>query len=375
MSSLSPLSDDLEIHALSELSPRSIAWLWPQRLALGKPALLEGDPGLGKTFVALDLCARLSTGRPFPDGSPSPGPAASLILNGEDNDEDTIYPRLRALGADLTRIFVVHGGSAGTREPLRIPSQVDLLERALTRTRARLVVMDPVVAFLDPGVLTGSDASVRRALAPLARVAESRQSAVLLHRHLTKVGGRRAIYRGLGSIGFQGVCRSSWLVARDPKQPDCCVLAQVKNNLAPPQPSLAFAIRHEPPELCWLGPNVWSADQLVAAASAVAYPTPCRDRACEFLAGFLAKGPRTSREIWAAAQEQGLARRTLFRARRELQIRPLRVWVEGKSLCYWLLPSQQLPESVPPEAAPPDLEPWLAPLRERFPPSTPLDEL
>lgn len=102
---------------------------------------------------------------------------------------------------------------------------------------------------------------------------------------------------------------------------------------------------------------------------------PARDRAREFLVEFLAGGPRTSREIWTAALEQGLARRTLFRARRELQVRPVRVWVEGKPLCYWLLPGQQLPASVPPEAVPPDLEPWLAPLRERFPPSTPLDEL
>src|SRR5262249_37843038 len=258
MSAFSPNDDVLEVRALSELAPRPIPWLWPHRLALGKPALLEGDPGLGKSFVALDLCARLSTGRPFPDDSPSPGPAAALILNGEDNDEDTIYPRLQALGADLRRLFVVHRRSAGTREPLRLPSQIDLLDRALARTQARLVVIDPIVAFLDPGVLMGSDASVRRALAPLAEVAERNQGGLLLHRHLTKGGGGRAIYRGIGSIGFQGACRSSWLIARDPQQPDRCVLAQVKNTLAPPQPSLAYTIRHDPPELCWHGVSLWS---------------------------------------------------------------------------------------------------------------------
>lgn len=102
---------------------------------------------------------------------------------------------------------------------------------------------------------------------------------------------------------------------------------------------------------------------------------PARDRAREFLAEFLAQGPRTSREIWAAALEQGLARRTLFRARSALEVRAVRVWVGGKLFNYWLLPGQQLPETVPPEAAPPDLEEWLAPLREQFPPSTPLDEL
>src|SRR5205807_7687569 len=88
------------------LSPRDITWLWPFRLGEGKLSVLEGDPGLGKSLLALDLCARLSTGRPWPDGKPGPGPAASIYLSGEDGDEDTIVPRLLALGADLGRVHV-----------------------------------------------------------------------------------------------------------------------------------------------------------------------------------------------------------------------------------------------------------------------------
>src|SRR5436305_5388113 len=95
--------DDLpsRLRPASQLAPGPVSWLWPGRLALGKLAILDGDPGLGKSLSTLDLCARLSTGRPFPDGSPGPGPANSLILNGEDGAEDTIVPRLQALGADL----------------------------------------------------------------------------------------------------------------------------------------------------------------------------------------------------------------------------------------------------------------------------------
>src|SRR5262245_24706655 len=87
----------------SQLAARSLDWLWPDRLAFGKLAMLDGDPGLGKSLLALDLCARLSTGRPLPDGTPCPGPVSSIIVNGEDGAEDTIRPRLQALGADPAR--------------------------------------------------------------------------------------------------------------------------------------------------------------------------------------------------------------------------------------------------------------------------------
>src|SRR5215207_6178180 len=84
----------------SRFTPHCVHWLWPGRLAAGKLAILDGDPGVGKSFLTLDLCARLSTGRPFPDGRPGPGPANSLVLSGEDGADDTLIPRLRALGAD-----------------------------------------------------------------------------------------------------------------------------------------------------------------------------------------------------------------------------------------------------------------------------------
>src|SRR5205085_5650659 len=93
--------------SVSALTARPVAWLWPGRLALGKLAMLDGDPGLGKSYLALDLCARLSTGRPFPDGGEAGCPGSSLVLNVEDSEADTVRPRLQALGADLDRVFLV----------------------------------------------------------------------------------------------------------------------------------------------------------------------------------------------------------------------------------------------------------------------------
>jgi len=366
----------MHLRTISSLTPRPLTWLWPKRLALGKLAMLDGDPGLGKSLLALDLCARLSTGRPFPDGSPGPGPSAAIILNAEDSEQDTTLPRLQALGADLKRLFVLHPED-DPGQLLRLPGQTALLDDALKRTEARLVVLDPIMAFLDATVCSNSDQGVRRALLPLLALAEKHSCAMLMHRHLNKQGGGRSLYRGNGSIGFLGVCRFGWLLARDPLQPEQRVLAQVKNNLSGPQASLSFVV--EAPDatsaqIRWLGPSPFSADELLAAEGNAPAKTAC-DQAHDFLADFLADGPRTSREIWVAAQEEGLSERTLYRARKQLQVRIKRVQLGTTRLHYWLLPHQQLSTMQPAGTVVPDLEQWLAPLRERYPPSTPLDDV
>src|SRR5437763_9754017 len=206
----------MQVQRVSELTAEPISWLWRWRLALGKLTLLDGDPGLGKSLIALDLCARLSTGRPMPDGSDGLAPSNVLILESEDGPSDTVLPRLQALGADLDRVFVLRRGEQD--ELPRLPGQSAALEAVVAETKARLLVIDPVVAFLERGVLTNSDQSVRRALLPLAQLAEGHLCAVLLLRHLNKRGGR-ALYRGGGSIGFQGACRTAWLLAEAPDPP------------------------------------------------------------------------------------------------------------------------------------------------------------
>jgi hypothetical protein len=367
----------MKLRSIDQLTPRPRAWLWPGRLALGELALLEGDPGLGKSLLALDLCARLSTGHPCPDGSPGPGTGTALVLNAEDDNDNTVRSRLLALGADPGRVFVLDL-EGDLDEPIRFPSGAAALDEVLARTGARLVVIDPVLAFLDPDVNTANDPSVRRALRPLARLAAKYGCVILLILHLNKNGRGKAAYRGLDSIAFLAVCRSAWLVAADPLLPPRVVLAQVKNNRAAPQPSLAcevVAAGGAAPTLAWHGPCDWTANQLLAASPTAPPRLSQADRAREFLAAFLAAGPRTSRELWAAAQEQGLAERTIERAKHDLGIRSVWVTTQGTPVSFWLLPGQSLPPAVPPETAPPDLEKWLGPLRERFPPSTPLDDL
>ena len=261
--------------------------------------MLDGDPGLGKSFLTLDLCARLSTGRPMPDGSLGPGLGNALILNAEDSEQDTIRPRLMALGGDLDRIFVLRCGE-DPGELLRLPAHTAMLEEALRQTQARLVVLDPIIAFLDRSVCYQSDQSVRTALQPLSALAHKAACVMILVRHLNKKLGGRSLYRGGGSIGFLGACRSGWLVGIDPAQPGQRLLAQVKNSLGPPQSSLVYALEGEagaPPRLNWRGTSPLSADELLAGVAEGGRRRRPHEVAADFLAEFLGEKPRTSREI------------------------------------------------------------------------------
>src|SRR5690349_12341062 len=103
MSSSPGIDLSTRLRPVSDLALRSVEWLWPGRLPLGKLAIFEGDPGLGKSVVTLELCARLSAARPLPDGSQGPGAVSSVVLSNEDNAEDTVHPRLRHFGADRGR--------------------------------------------------------------------------------------------------------------------------------------------------------------------------------------------------------------------------------------------------------------------------------
>jgi hypothetical protein len=300
----------MSLKPANQVVAQAVSWLWRDRIPLGKLAILDGDPDLGKSLIALDLCARLSTGRPFPDGRPGPGPANALVLSAEDSADDTIVPRLRRAGADLQRVFVWQREGDDEVWPWRFPADTARLDDALARTDARLAVLDPVMAFLDDSVVSATDQSVRRALSPLMQLAEKRRCAVLLQRHLNKQGGRRALYRGLGSIAFVAACRFAMLVGRDPLEPGRCVLAQVRASLAGPQPSLAYELTADGglPAVSWMGTSTVSADELLAGDAAEG---KTRDRATAFLEQFLAGGPEGGPGGADSAAGQGQPRRPL----------------------------------------------------------------
>ena len=232
---------------LSEVEPEQVEWLWPGRLPLGKLAVLDGDPGLGKSALTLDLAARVSAGLELPDGSRC-GPAGVVLLSAEDGLEDTIRPRLDAAGADTERIVALSMIGVGTRAErlVSLTQDLDAIEAAIRRVGAALVVIDPLMAFLTGKTDSHKDQDIRRALAPLAALAERTGAAVLIVRHLNKSAGGNALYRGGGSIGIIGAARAGLVVAPDPEDPERRILAANKHNLSGAAPSLVFRVEAAP---------------------------------------------------------------------------------------------------------------------------------
>ncbi|MBY0514312.1 MAG: AAA family ATPase, partial [Gemmataceae bacterium] len=161
----------------SAVAPVPLPWLWPGYLPRGMLALLDGDPEQGKSLLTLDLAARLGTGRPLPDGSAGPpSPVTTVLLSAEDDPAATIRPRAEAAGADLDRLLVPTLAGPVPQFPRDLPD----LEAVVTAAGAGFVVVDPLMAFLPPGVAVNLDQCVRQVLTPLAALAARTTATVLL---------------------------------------------------------------------------------------------------------------------------------------------------------------------------------------------------
>jgi AAA domain len=275
--------------SIADSPTTAVSWLWSRRIPHGTLSLLDGDPGLGKTALALELAARVSIGFALPDDPEPPWPPAGVVLvNAEDSIATTIRPRLEAAGADLTRIVAFDLNHI----PI-LPDGLPLLREALLDTHASLLIIDPVLAVLSASIDAYRDHDVRRFLHPLAALAEETNVAVLLVRHLTKQSGPKALYRGGGAIAFSGAARSVLLVAPDPDAPDSTrVLAPIKNNLSPMASALSFTLEPTPSSfrIAFTGPSQLRADQLVAPPHDDDDPDAV-SFAVSFLRDLLASGP------------------------------------------------------------------------------------
>ena len=336
---------------ISEVEREKVAWLWPGRIALGKLTILDGDPGLGKSTLVYDLAARITSGRPLPTGEPSER-GGVMILSTEDGLGDTIRPRLEAAGADLSRCLAVQtlpAESEGDSERVPIiPDDLPLLAHAARRVEARLLIIDPLMAHLGPKTNAYKDADVRRALAPLSRFAEAHGLAVVVIRHLNKMSGGSPLYRGGGSIGLIGAARSGLLVGRDPMDEGRLVLASVKSNLARKPDSLAFrvvssAADADVPVVEWEGACELSAADLLGSSSN-GRERSATEEAEAWLEAVLAESPFPAAKVYDLAEEAGIAKRTLKRAKRSLGVVAERVVGLGSG-GYWVW---ALPEATGP---------------------------
>lgn len=325
---------------LDTVEPEDVEWLWPGRLPYGKLWLLDGDPGLGKSFLTLEIAARVTMGLPLPGGPPN-DPADVVLVSLEDGLGDTIRPRAEAMGADLSRLHAITSvtDSNGDERPPRLPDDVPLIRELVERTGARLVIIDPLTAYLDGKADTHKDADIRRALLPLGTLANELGVVVLVVRHLTKRRGGLAILAGGGSIGIIGAARGGLMLFEDPDDPERRVLAVSKNNLAKKAPSLTFTIADEGhgAVVRWLGENAHTANSLVAAGA------DDEDRgalaeAVEWLREYLKDGEKPKAEITKAARGTGIATRTLERAKEHLHVTHERRGFGPGSFVAWALP-------------------------------------
>jgi hypothetical protein len=255
---------------LSNVVPEKVEWLWPGRIPYGKVSIIDGDPGQGKSALTIDLCARITRGRDWPDGGGC-DPGGAVICSAEDGLADTIRPRLDAAGGDPTKVLALATVPlpGDSERMIEIPADLDLLREAIRQVDARLLIIDPLMAFLPPEADAHKDQHVRRALSPLAKMAESTGCAVVVVRHLNK-GGGAVLYRGGGSVGIIGAARSGMLVAPHPEDDDLRVLAPTKNNLAAHAPTLTFCMREASNGAVRVE---WRGETTLTAEAALAGPT------------------------------------------------------------------------------------------------------
>ena len=191
---------------LSSVQEQRVDWLWPNCIPRGAVSILDGDPGLGKSLLALEIAARVSCGRPLPGELAASAPAGVVLLSAEDSLSHVIKPRLRAAGADLSRILAVPytPSSPGEETFSKLPADLPVLERAIARVGAKLAILDVLACYIPITLSMQRDQDVRLALAPLAEMADRLQVACLLLRHLNKDASKSTLYRGGGSIRHRG---------------------------------------------------------------------------------------------------------------------------------------------------------------------------
>jgi hypothetical protein len=353
---------------LSDIAPEKIEWLWPGRIAVGKLTLIAGEPGLGKSQTTLFVAAAVTTGERWPDDSGAAPLGSVIILSAEDGLADTTRPRFDAAGGDASRVGVIravettdaHGSVRGS---FNLAADLVLLEaEIIKRGDVRLVIIDPVSSYMGK-TDSHKNADVRSVLEPIGEMAERLRVAVLAITHLSK-GDGKAINRFIGSIAFVAAARAAFTVVADAEDDAGLrrLFLQVKNNIAPPAPGLAFRLeqREVAPgiigsSLAWDStPVTMTADQALGGGGDDGGHT-AKDDAADFLCDVLAAGPLPAKDIERLAAEAGLlgngkpiGQTKAFRlARKDLGIVPARTGGLGSGGQWvWALPTPKMPSNT-----------------------------
>lgn len=336
----SSLKDGPVLIRLSDVQPEDIEWFWPGRLAAGKLSLWIGDPGVGKSTVAIDAVCRISQGAEWPDGEKAPL-GSVILLASEDGLADTIRPRVDAHNGDASRIQALRAVRTDKGErPFSLDRDLQQLEAAIQEIGdVKAILIDALSDYLG-NKNTWKDTEIRSVLVPLKNLAEKYGIAVIGIVHLSKNEERKALYRALGSIGFVALARTVFAFGTD-NDPERRIMACAKSNLGPFPPALAFSIV----EKTGRGVVEWESEPIDAdadsllSASKSSRPTRKRETAEEFLRNILANGEVAQKEILQSAKEWDISETTLQRAKKKLGVKSRHDGQPGEEGCWlWSSP-------------------------------------
>ena len=322
-----PKKDSVKIIRMSDVELTPVEWLWKPYLPFGKLSVLQGNPGEGKTYFAMHLAAACTNGKLLPNMERME-PFNVIYQTAEDGLGDTVKPRLIEAGADLDRVLVIDDSE------VQLTLSDERIEKAIVENNARLVIIDPIQAYLGADVDMNRANEVRPIFMRLGQVAQRTGCAILLIGHLNKAAGMQSLQRGLGSIDIAAAVRSVMFIGKLKHDPTMRILTHEKSSLAPPGASLAFSLGDEG-GFRWVGEYDITADEMLSGIE------PQREtktqQAKDLICALLAGGKQVlSEDIDKAALDKGIPSRTVRDAKRELGDALKSKIVEGRKKVFWM---------------------------------------
>ena len=319
--------ETVKIIRMSDVELTPVEWLWKPYLPFGKLSVLQGNPGEGKTYFAMHLAAACTNGKLLPNMERME-PFNVIYQTAEDGLGDTVKPRLIEAGADLDRVLVIDDSE------MQLTLSDERIEKAIIENNARLVIIDPIQAYLGADVDMNRANEVRPIFMRLGQVAQRTGCAILLIGHLNKAAGMQSLQRGLGSIDIAAAVRSVMFIGKLKHDPTMRILTHEKSSLAPPGASLAFSLGDEG-GFRWVGEYDITADEMLSGIE------PQREtktqQAKDLICALLAGGKQAlSEDIDKAALERGIPGRTVRDAKRELGDALKSKIVEGRKKVFWM---------------------------------------
>ena len=296
---------------MSDVEQTEVYWLWYPYIPFGKLTIIQGNPGEGKTFFAMQLAAACTNRKYLPQMEPIE-PFNMIFQTAEDGLGDTVKPRLLSAEADLERVLVIDDSD----DPLTLADE--RIANAIRENQAKLVIIDPLQAFLGANVDMNRANEVRPIFRKLADVAQATECAIVMIGHLNKAAGAQSTYRGLGSIDITAVVRSLLFIGKVKNDPTTRVIVHEKSSLAPPGQSLAFSLGDEK-GFRWIGAYDISAEDLLAGNEGCKTELK-QEQAVKLIREFLSEGRQALvADINKEAMERGISERTLRLAKNSMK--------------------------------------------------------